>query len=220
VELFMALGGVILMDLLLAGDNAVIIALASRNLPQKKRKQAVIWGSLGAVVFRIALILVATELLSVPYIQFIGGLALLYIAVKLTAEKKEVHCKQAVSLPEAIKVIIMADVIMSIDNVLAIAGTATGMGGGHQALVIIVGLAVSIPFVVFGSHFILKIMDRFPVVIYAGAAVLGLAAGKMMIQDAALNVYLAPYELVIEIALTVGVVVVGYLLKMRHKKAH
>jgi predicted tellurium resistance membrane protein TerC len=109
---------------------------------------------------------------------------------------------------------------MSIDNVLAIAGTAAGMGGGHQMLVIIVGLAVSIPFVVFGSHFILKIMDRYPVVIYVGAAVLGLAAGKMMIQDGAMNPYLAPYGLVIEIALTIGVVVVGYLLKRRHRRAH
>ncbi|MBP2649272.1 MAG: integral rane protein, YjbE family [Firmicutes bacterium] len=218
MELIMALGGVILMDLLLAGDNAVIIALASHKLPARQRKQAILWGSLGAVIFRVILILVATKLLTIPYLQFIGGLALLYIAIKLTGEKQEVSCHQAVSLLEAIKVIVVADVIMSLDNVLAIAGTATGMGGSHQILVIIVGLAVSVPFVVFGSSIILKIMDRFPIIIYVGAAVLGLAAAKMMVQDTVMKVYLAPYGLVIEIALTIGVVLLGLLLKTWSKR--
>ncbi|MBP2645103.1 MAG: integral rane protein TerC family protein [Firmicutes bacterium] len=217
MELIMALGGVILMDLLLAGDNAVIIALASHRLPKVQRRKAILWGSFGAVIFRVLLIAVATKLLTIPYLQFVGGLALLYIAVSLTAEKKEAHCREAVSLWEAIKIIVVADVIMSLDNVLAIAGTATGMGGEHQLLVIIVGLAVSIPLVVFGSHLILKIMDKYSVVIYAGAAVLGLAAAKMMVQDGALSAYLIPYQTILEVTLTAGVVVVGLLLKLRIK---
>ena len=127
MELLAALASITLIDLILGGDNAVIIALASRNLPPAQRKKAVIWGSAGAVILRVVLTLVATLLLKIPYMQFAGGLALLYIAIKLLAEeKKEVSCQEASSFMEAVKIILFADLIMSLDNVLAIAGIADG----------------------------------------------------------------------------------------------
>lgn len=211
MELFAALGSITFINLILSGDNAVVIALASRNLPHEQRKKAVFWGSLGAVVLRIVLTLAAAYLLQIPYLQFIGGLALLWIAVKLIADDKgDMKCQEATCLTEAIKVILVADVIMSLDNVLAIAGVA----GGNWMLLLF-GLAMSIPLVVFGSQLILNLMDRYPVIIYIGAAVLGWTAAKMVVGDAALGQMLAAYSLIIEIVLTAGVVGVGYLLKRR-----
>jgi len=211
MELFAALGSIIFINLILSGDNAVVIALASRNLPPDQRRKAVFWGSLGAVVLRIVLTVVAAFLLQIPYLQFAGGLALLYIAVKLIADDKgEVKCKEAACLSEAIKIILVADVIMSLDNVLAIAGVA----GGNWALLTF-GLALSIPLVIFGSQLILKLMDRFPVIVYIGAAILGWTAAKMIVADAAIGAMLSSFALLIEIALTAGVVAVGYWLKNR-----
>lgn len=211
MELLMALGSITLINLILSGDNAVVIALASRNLPRDQRKKAVFWGSMGAVVLRIILTLIATFLLTIPYLQFIGGLALLYIAVNLIADKKEVNCKGAVCLTEAIKVILVADVIMSLDNVLAIAGVAAG-----NIMVLGLGLAMSIPLVVFGSQLILSLMDRFPIIIYLGASVLGWTAAKMIVADDFLADMLRNYSLAIEITLALGVVAAGYYLKSRH----
>jgi len=211
MELFAALGSIIFINLILSGDNAVVIALASRNLPPDQRRKAVFWGSLGAVVLRIVLTVVAAFLLQIPYLQFAGGLALLYIAVKLIADDKgEVKGQEAACLSEAIKVILVADVIMSLDNVLAIAGVA----GGNWALLTF-GLALSIPLVIFGSQLILKLMDRFPVIVYIGAAILGWTAAKMIVADAAIGAMLSSFALLIEIALTAGVVAVGYWLKNR-----
>jgi len=211
MELFAALGSIMFINLILSGDNAVVIALASRNLPPDQRRKAVFWGSLGAVVLRIGLTVVAAFLLKIPYLQFAGGLALLYIAVKLIADDKgEVKCQEAACLSEAIKVILVADVIMSLDNVLAIAGVA----GGSWALLGF-GLALSIPLVVFGSQLILKLMDRFPVIIYIGAAILGWTAAKMIVGDAAVGAMLSSFALPIEVAMTVGVVAAGYWLKNR-----
>lgn len=211
MELLAALGSIMFINLILSGDNAVVIALASRNLPVNQRRKAVFLGSLGAVVLRIGLTVVAAYLLQIPYLQFAGGLALLYIAVKLIADDKgEVKCQEASCLSEAIKVILVADVIMSLDNVLAIAGVA----GGNWVLLGF-GLAMSIPLVVFGSQLILKLMDRFPVIIYIGAAILGWTAAKMVVGDAAVGALLASYALVIEVVLTVGVVAAGYWFKTR-----
>jgi len=211
MDLFGGLGSIMFINLILSGDNAVVIALASRNLPPDQRRKAVFWGSLGAVVLRIGLTVVAAFLLKIPYLQFAGGLALLYIAVKLIADDKgEVKCQEAACLSEAIKVILVADVIMSLDNVLAIAGVA----GGSWALLGF-GLALSIPLVVFGSQLILKLMDRFPVIIYIGAAILGWTAAKMIVGDAAVGAMLSSFALPIEVAMTVGVVAAGYWLKNR-----
>ncbi len=214
MELLAALGSIMLINLILSGDNAVVIALASRNLPHDQRKKAVFWGSMGAVVLRIVLTLAAAYLLQIPYLQFAGGLALIWIAVKLIADDKgDVKCHEAACLSEAIKVILFADVIMSLDNVLAIAGVANG-----NWMLLGIGLAMSIPLVVFGSQLILNLMDRFPIIIYAGAAILGWTAAKMVIGDAAIGAMLTAYALPIEVALTVGVVAAGYWLKLRGRR--
>ncbi len=215
MEFWAALGSIMFINLILSGDNAVVIALASRNLPHDQRRKAVFWGSAGAVVLRIALTVVAAFLLQIPYLQFAGGLALIYIAVKLIADDKgEVKCHEASCLSEAIKVILVADVIMSLDNVLAIAGVASG-----NWLLLIIGLAMSIPLVVFGSQLILNLMDRFPVIIYIGAAILGWTAAKMVAGDAAVGPWLASYALILEVALAAGVVAAGYWLKTRRAAA-
>ena len=211
MELLAALGSITFVNLILSGDNAVIIALASRNLPPKQRKQAVLWGSAGAVVLRIILTLVAALLLQIPYVQFVGGVALLWIAVSLLAdEKKDMDMKEAGSFTEAVKVILVADLIMSLDNVLAIAGIAQG-----DMVLLGIGLAMSIPLVIFGSQMLMSLMDRFPIIIYAGAAVLGWTAAKMMLDDAALGSYLMPYSLLLEAGLVLVVLGVGHWLKGR-----
>ena len=215
MELLTALGSITFINLILSGDNAVIIALASRNLPPKQRKQAVLWGSAGAVVLRILLTMVAAMLLQIPYVQFVGGLALLWIAVHLLSDDKgDMDLKEASNLMEAVKVILFADLVMSLDNVLAIAGIAQG-----NMMLLIIGLAMSVPLVVFGSQMLMSLMDRFPIIIYVGAAILGWTAAKMMIADAALGPYLTPYSLVIEISLTLLVLGVGYWLKCRGQQA-
>jgi YjbE family integral membrane protein len=211
MEILLVLSNITIINLILSGDNAVVIALASRSLPQDQRKKAVFWGSLGAVMLRVILTLVAAFLLSIPYLQFIGGLALLYIAVNLIADKKEVACKEAACLTEAIKIILVADVIMSLDNVLAIAGVAAG-----NIIVLGLGLAMSIPLVVFGSQLILSLMDRFPIIIYLGSSILGWTAGKMVVTDVFLADMLQKYSLAIELIFALGVVAVGCYLKSRH----
>ena len=215
MELLTALGSITFINLILSGDNAVIIALASRNLPPKQRKQAVLWGSAGAVILRILLTMIAAYLLQIPYVQFVGGLALLWIAVHLLSDDKgDMDLKEAGNLKEAVKVILFADLVMSLDNVLAIAGIAQG-----NMMLLIIGLAMSVPLVVFGSQMLMSLMDRYPIIIYIGAAILGWTAAKMMVADAALGSYLSPYSLVIEIGLTVLVLGVGYWLKCRAQQA-
>lgn len=213
MELLVALGSITLINLILSGDNAVVIALASRNLPHDQRKRAVLWGSAGAVILRILLTLVAALLLKIPYVQFFGGIALVYIAINLLAdEHKEVSCEGACSFWGAIKVIIFADLIMSLDNVLAIAGVADG----HLGLLIF-GLALSVPLVVFGSQLLMSLMDKFPIIIYVGAAILAWTAAKMMVADAVLGVWLLPYALVLEIGVTLVVLFMGYWRKKQVK---
>ncbi len=211
MELLVALGSITLINLILSGDNAVVIALASRNLPHDQRKKAVLWGSAGAVILRIVLTMVAAYLLKIPYVQFLGGLALVYIAVNLLGDShEEVNCQSASSFGEAIKVIIFADLIMSLDNVLAIAGVADG----HMGLLIF-GLALSVPLVVFGSQMLMKLMDKYPIIIYLGSAILAWTAAKMMVADAVLGVWLQPYALILEVGVTLGVLAVGLWRKKR-----
>lgn len=215
---FVALGSILLINLVLSGDNAVIIALASKNLPAQQRKQAILWGSLGAVVLRIILTFVAAYLLDIPYLQFIGGLALLYIAISLLKEDSEHDgYGEAASYREAIKIILFADLIMSLDNVLALAAISQTVPSGKYGL-ITVGLATSIPLVVFGAQILMKLMDRFPAIIYIGAGVLGYAAAEMMIGDKAVGPYVSDYSLFLEIGLTLAVIVTGYIMKSRSTK--
>jgi len=214
-EWIMALGSILLINLVLSGDNAVIIALASKNLPAAQRKQAIIWGSLGAVVLRIILTFVAAFLLDIPYLQFVGGLALLYIAINLLKQdSKEGEYGEATSFSEAIKIILFADLIMSLDNVLALAAISQTVPAGKYGL-ITVGLATSIPIVVFGAQLLMKMMDRFPAIIYIGAGVLGYAAAEMIVSDKAVGLYVHEYALLLKIALTLAVVITGYVMKSR-----
>ena len=209
-EWFVALGSILFLNLILSGDNAVIIAMASKKLPTKQQTKAILWGSLGAVVLRVLLTLIATSLLDIPYLQFLGGVALLWIAVDLlNKEDKHDTTAEVVSLKDAIKTILFADLIMSLDNVLALAAIAQTVPE-HKYSLILVGLATSIPIVVFGAKLLVKLMDKFPAIIYLGAGILAYAAAEMIVSDQSIGVFLSQYKLWVEILLTAGVVAFGY----------
>lgn len=209
-EWFVALGSILFVNLILSGDNAVIIAMASKSLPSSQRTKAVLWGSIGAVILRILLTFLAASMLDIPYLQFIGGLALLWIAIGLLGKgHEEVACEQAASFMEAIKIILVADLIMSLDNVLALAAVAQTVPDSKYSL-IIVGLATSIPLVVFGAQMLMKLMDRFPVIVYIGAGILGYAAAEMIVGDKAVGAMIGHLKLYIEIGLTAAVVAIGH----------
>lgn len=180
MEFLIALFGIMMVNIVLSGDNAVVIAMASRCLPPKQQKMAILWGSAGAIGLRVILTLVAVMLLQIPYLQFTGGLLLVWIAAKLLVEEKhQENVEASGSYWAAIKTIIIADLVMSLDNTLAIAAIADG-----NYLLLSAGLALSIPLIVFGSNLLMKVMDKYPVVIYAGAGLIAWTAGEMMISDA------------------------------------
>jgi YjbE family integral membrane protein len=171
---------IVLIDLVLAGDNAVVIAMAVRNLPRKKRVKGIILGAGAAVVLRVALTFFASKLLQIMFVKFIGGVLIIWIAVKLfvSGGDGEEGSKQAASLLQAMWLIIIADITMSIDNILAVAGASKG-----NLFLLIFGLGLSIPFVVFTSNLLSMLMDRYPIILYIGTAVLGRVGGEMMITD-------------------------------------
>ncbi|MFJ2994557.1 TerC family protein [Pandoraea sp. NPDC087047] len=176
---------IIMIDILLGGDNAVVIALACRNLPARQRLQGIVWGTMGAIVLRVILIAFAVTLLAVPYLKAVGGLLLLGIGIKLLVPDHDAHdsVKPADKLWTAVNTIIVADLVMSIDNVIAIAGAAEGAADHHQLPLVIFGLLVSIPLIVWGSQLVLKAIDRFPLIVTAGAALLGWIAGGLIVTD-------------------------------------
>jgi YjbE family integral membrane protein len=179
-----ALGSIILANVLLSGDNAVVIAMAARGLPPRQQKRAIVFGSGAAIAMRIVLTLIAVRLLDLPWLKLGGGLALLWIGASLMAkeEAETVHPAESVGVAAAVRTILVADLVMSLDNVLAVAAAARG-----NTPLLVVGLAVSVPLIVFGSTLIMKVMERFPVIITAGAALLGWLAGEMMLGDPALR---------------------------------
>lgn len=177
-QFFVALFSIIVLDLVLAGDNAVVIAMASNRLPAQLRTRAIYVGTAGAVLVRLIMTFFAVEMLTVPYLQALGGLVLLPIAVKLMRPSKEAHVKAADTFAGAVKTIIVADAAMGLDNVLAIAGASQG-----HFLLVVIGLIISIPIVVGGSQLIARLMDRYPVLIVIGAAILGWTAGTMIAHD-------------------------------------
>ena len=213
---------IIVIDILLGGDNAVVIALACRNLPPSQRVRGVLWGTAGAIVLRVALIAFAVVLLDVPLLKFAGGLLLLWIGVRLMAPAHDLHenIKPADRLMSAIKTIIVADAVMSLDNVIAIAGAAEAADQEHRLALVIFGLVVSIPLIVWGSQIVLKLLDRFPIVIVLGAGLLGWIAGGLIVNDPAgdrwpiLDTPAAKYGM--SIAGALFVVILGYLLKRRN----
>ena len=187
-EFWVAVGQIILIDILLGGDNAVVIALACRKLPPNLRTKGILWGTAGAIGLRVVLIFFALTLLAIPYLKIVGALLLVWIGVKLLApDDEEGHGNIQASdrLWTAIKTIIVADLVMSVDNVIAIAGAAESVGGDHKMPLVIFGLLVSIPIIVWGSQLVIKLMDRFPVIITLGGMLLGWIAGTMAVTDPA-----------------------------------
>ena len=173
---------IIVIDVLLSGDNAVVIALACRNLPLEQRKKGILLGVLGAIALRVVLTFFAVGLLSVPYLKLVGAFLLIWIGVKLLLpedEHGEDNIKADTRLLGAVKTIIIADFVMSLDNVLGVAAAAKG-----NAALLVFGLLISIPLIAWSSQLVLKVIDRFPVVIFAGGALLGYVAGEMLISEA------------------------------------
>ena len=215
---------IIWINIILSGDNAVVIALACRGLPAHQRTKGIIWGTVGAIVLRIILIAFALALLQIPYLKLIGALLLLWIGVKLIApedEDEHGNIQSSDKLWTAIKTVVIADLVMSIDNVVAIAAAAQNAGEQHQLALVIFGLVVSIPIIVGGSQLILKLMDRFPVIITLGGMLLGWIAGTMAHTDPALTPYL-PQDRSWHIALGVAgallVLVIGKLVQSRRAR--
>ncbi|MBP1992825.1 TerC family protein [Paenibacillus eucommiae] len=170
---------IMLINIVLSGDNAVVIAMASKNLPLQQRKQAIWWGAFGAIALRLVLTLVAVKMLGIPFIQAAGSILLFWIAIKLlTDDDNHSHIKEASTLGKAIRTIITADFIMSLDNVLAIAAKGNG-----NPTVIILGIGLSIPVIIWGSSLVVSLLNQYPVLVYLGAGILGYTAGEMFIQD-------------------------------------
>ncbi|GAB7053746.1 MULTISPECIES: TerC family protein [unclassified Paenibacillus] len=170
---------IMLINIVLSGDNAIVIALASQKLPLEERKKAIWWGTFGAIGIRIILTLAAVYVLQIPYIQTAGSLLLLWIAVKLMMDEEEhSNVKEASTLGKAIWTIILADFVMSLDNVLAIAAKAKGEIG-----IVILGIAMSVPVIIWGSALVVKLLKSYPVLVFAGAGILGYTAGEMFMAD-------------------------------------
>ena len=207
---------IVLIDLLLAGDNAVVIALAVKSLPPKERKLGIAVGSGLAVVLRVALTFFAAQLLLVPFVKLAGGVLVLWIAVKLLTENEEdVSGKRARSLWHAMWLILVADVTMSADNILAVAGTSKG-----NLWLLIFGLGLSIPFVVFTSNLLARVMDRFPWVVWLGSAILGRVGADMIMSDPYVEKTLAPslaLSIAVQAICAIGVLLVGKALIPKHE---
>ena len=184
-DFWIGLVKIIWINIILSGDNAVVIALAARSLPPEQQRKAVLFGSGAAVVLRIALTVVAAQLLAMPYLQIIGGLLLLWIGVQLLSEGDdgdEGEAKEYGSMMAAVRTILIADLIMSLDNVIGVAAAAKG-----STVLLMLGLAISIPLVVFGSTLMIKLMDRFPVIVVIGAGLIGWVGGETLVSDVALK---------------------------------
>ena len=191
---WLALVKVLTVNLILSGDNAVVIAMAARSLQGAQRRQAIIWGAAGAVILRLLFAAIISFLLEIPFLQVVGGLLLLWIAWKLVhdeAEEGEEKIEAGQSAWQAIRIIIVADAVMSLDNVIALVGAAR-IGGEIVPSLLIIGLATTIPLVVFGAALLTSLLDRFPILIYAGAALLVYISVEMFFADKALHHYLEP----------------------------
>ena len=183
-----ALLSIIVANILLSGDNAVVIALASRNLPPQQQKKAIFWGSAAAIILRVVLTVTAVQLLTLPYLKIIGAILLLYIGVQLLADSGEEEDMDAHSnIWGAIRTILVADLVMSLDNVLAVAAAAQKGPEETRLVLLIIGLGLSIPLIIFGSTMLLKLMERFPIIITFGAGLLGWLAGGMIVDDPAIE---------------------------------
>jgi YjbE family integral membrane protein len=191
-----ALLAIVVANILLSGDNAVVIAMASRNLAPSQQNKAIFWGSAAAIILRVILTITAVQLLSLPYLKMIGAVLLVYIGVQLLADSDdEAEMHGHANIWGAIRTILVADLVMSLDNVIAVAAAAQKGPEETRLILLIVGLGLSIPLIIFGSTMLLKVMDRFPIIITLGAGLLGLLAGGMFVEDSAIQ---GPIQEVIE----------------------
>jgi len=208
---------ILLINIVLSGDNAVVIAMASKNLPVEQRKQAIWWGAFGAIALRLLLTLVAVMVLGIPFIQAIGSVLLLWIAIKLLVEDEgNKTVAEAKTLGSAIWTIIGADLIMSLDNVLAIAATAK-----NDIAIIILGITLSIPLIIWGSTVVMKLLHRFPILVYLGAAILGYTAGEMFTNDEKMRQYVlgdAFPHWIVSAGAAIVVIAVGLIVKWIHNR--
>ena len=206
-QFWIAVGQIIMIDILLGGDNAVVIALACRRLDPAKRRLGILWGTAGAIFLRVILIFFALTLLAIPYLKIVGALLLLWIGIKLLIpESEEGHgtIEGSDRLWGAVRTVIIADFVMSLDNVIAIAGAAEAAGDNNAMPLVIFGLVVSVPIIVWGSQLVIRLMDRFPIVITFGGMLLGWIAGSMMITDPAVAAKLHPDISWLEVAAPVA----------------
>jgi len=208
---FSALFSIVIIDLILAGDNAVVIAMAVRSLPADQRKKGIFYGSGAAVLLRVIATFFVAQLLTISFIKLVGGILIIWIAVKLFIEgvPEENIEKKAATIAQAVKVIVIADITMATDNMLAVGGASHG-----NLFLLLFGLGLSIPFVVFTSNLLSMLMDKYPVIIYIGAAILGKVGGEMIVTDPFTVNILKPGKLVIysvEAFFAVGVIAVGKL---------
>ncbi len=215
-EFWIGLVKIIWINIILSGDNAVVIALAARSLPPEQQRKAVFFGSGAAVVLRIALTVVAAKLLEMSYLQIIGGLLLLWIGVQLLSDEDDGdgETKQQGGLMAAVRTILIADLVMSLDNVIAVAAAAKG-----SMVLLVLGLAISIPLVVFGSTLMIKLMSRYPVIVTFGAGLIGWVGGETIASDVALKPFLAGQTWVHYVAAAAGaalVVGLGRWMRQRH----
>jgi len=211
---------IVWINIILSGDNAVVIALAARSLPPAQQQKAVLFGSGAAVVLRIVLTVVAAKLLGLPFLQIVGGLLLLWIGLQLLGEEDEGEgeSKEYGSLFAAVRTILIADLVMSLDNVIAVAAAAQG-----NTTLLILGLAISIPLVIFGSTLMIKLMERFPIIVMIGAALIGWVGGETIVNDVSLRGVLAANPWLHYAAAAAGaafVVAAGRMLQNRARSAH
>ena len=216
---FSALLAIVLIDLVLAGDNAIVIALAARSLPPDMRKRAIVWGTVGAVVVRSAMTIGVVWLLQVPGLMLVGGLGLVWIAYKLLVPQADAHDGGPVisTFWGAMKTIVIADALMGMDNVLGVAGAAPGSFD-----LVVIGLLISVPIVVWGSTLVLKLVDRFPVITYLGSGVLAFTAARMIIGEPLLDPVFDPHaaaRIATYTVLVAGVLIAGWLAARRQRSA-
>lgn len=206
---------IVWINIILSGDNAVVIALAARALSPAQQKKAILWGSGAAVVLRIVLTFVAAWLLALPYLQIVGGLLLLWIGIQLLGghDADEAEGQTGSSMMTAVRTILVADLVMSLDNVIAVAAAAQG-----NEVLLVLGLAISIPLVIFGSTLMIRLMERFPVIVWLGAGLIGWVGGETLVSDLALRAAVQGWPWLHEAAASGGVILViavGWCLKRR-----
>lgn len=216
-DFWIGLVKIIWINIILSGDNAVVIALAARSLPPAQQKKAVLLGSGAAVVLRIVLTVVAVKLLALPYLQIVGGLLLLWIGIQLLGDEEEGEDegKAYGGMLAAVRTILIADLVMSLDNVIAVAAAAEG-----NTTLLILGLAISIPLVIFGSTLMIKLMERFPIIVMLGAALIGWVGGETIVSDVALREVLAANPWLHYAAAAAGAAVVIAISRLMQKRAH